>query len=78
MRRVVGGSIPDESCDDSTLEGGGYTTSMEHPNRGGWVLDLQDDLPGEGIPTELPSGGMPGPSGDKDGNAGALPAPACP
>ena len=26
---------------------------------------------------DLPGGGMPGPSGDKDGNAGALPAPAC-
>ena len=49
---------------------------MEHPDRGGWASEFQDDLPGEGRPAELPGGGMPGPSGDEDGNAGALPAPA--
>ena len=48
---------------------------MEHPDRGGWA---SDDLPGKGRPTELPGGGMPGPSGDEDVNVGALPAPACP
>ena len=37
-----------------------------------------NDLPGDGRPTELPGGGMPGPSGDEDGNAGALTALSCP
>ena len=75
MRRVVGGGIPDESYDDSTWEVGGDTAAMEHPGRRDWASDFQDDLPGEGRPTELPGGGMPGPSGDEDGNVGALPAP---
>ena len=51
MRRVVGGGIPDESCDDSTLEGGRDTTAMYHPGRGDWASDFQDDLPGDGRPT---------------------------
>ena len=50
-------------------------TAMEHPGRGGWASDFQDDLPGKRRPAELSNGGMPGPSGDKDGNAGALHAP---
>ena len=51
---------------------------MEKPGRGGWASDFQYDLPIKGRPAELPGGGIPGPSGDEDGNAGALPAPACP
>ena len=53
-------------------------TAMEQPGRGGWFSYFQDELPGEGRPSELPSGGMPGPSDDKDRNVGALPAPALP
>ena len=78
MRRVVGGRIPVKSYDESTWEGGGDTSAMENPGRGDWYSDLQDDLPGEGRPAELSSGGMPGQSCDKDGNAGALLAPSCP
>ena len=78
LRRVVGGGIHDESYDDSTWEGVGNTTAMEHPGRWSWALDFQDDLPGEGKPAELPGGGILGPSGDLDGNAGALPTPAYP
>ena len=51
---------------------------MYHPIHGYWDSEFQDDLPGEGRPAELPGGGMHGPSGDKDGNAGALPVPAYP
>ena len=51
---------------------------MAHPVHGYRASDYQDDFPGEGRPAELPGGGMPGPSGDEDGNAGAIPAPACP
>ena len=78
LQRVVGGGIPEDSSDESTWEGVEYTTVMEHPGRGGWALDFHNYFPGEGRPAELPGGGMPGPSGDEDGNAGALPAPACP
>ena len=49
MRRVVGGSIPEELYDDSTWEGGGYTMAMEHPGRGGWASDFQNCLV-EGFP----------------------------
>ena len=73
MRRVVGRGIPVESYDDSTWERGGYTSEMEHPGRGDWASGFQDDLPGNGRPAELPGGGMPGQSGNKDGNTGALP-----
>ena len=53
-------------------------TAMEHPGRREWVTDFKNEFPGEGSPTELPDGGLTGPSGDEDGNAGALPAPECP
>ena len=49
---------------------------MEHPSRGYWALDFQDNLTGKGRPVELLGGGMPGPSGNEDGNVGTLPAPA--
>ena len=52
-------------------------SATEHPGRGDWDSDFQDDLPGEGRPAVLTGGGMPGQSGNEDGNAGALPAPAC-
>ena len=52
--------------------------AMEHPGCGDWASDLQDNLPDEGRPVELYSGGMPGQSGDEDGNVGAIRAPACP
>ena len=46
VQRVVGGGIPDESSDYLTWEGGGNTTAMEHPGRGGWALDFHNDFPG--------------------------------
>ena len=51
---------------------------MEHPGRRGWALDFQDDLPDKGRTAELTGGEMPGPSGNEDGNLGALHTPACP
>ena len=42
VRRVVGSGIPDESSDDSTWEGGGVTTAMEHPGGGFWASDFQN------------------------------------
>ena len=74
VRRVDDGRVPDKSYDDSTWEGEKYTSAMDHPGCGDWASDFQDDLPGEGRPFELPSGSIPGPSGDEDGNAGVIPA----
>ena len=51
---------------------------MENPGRGDWASDFQNDLPGQGRPADLPSGRIPRQSGDKDSNAGALLALACP
>ena len=78
VRRAVSGVIPDESSDDSTWEGGGNMTAMEQPGRGVWTSDFQDDLTSKGSPAEMPGGGMPGQSGEKDGNTGALPTLAYP
>ena len=78
MQRDVGDRISVESYIDSTWEGGRDTSAMKHPGRGDWASDLQDDLIGEGRTAELSSGGMPGQSGDKDGNVGALREPSCP
>ena len=78
VRRAVGGRIPVDSSDDSKQEGGSDTAAMEHTGRGDQTPDLQDVLHGEGRTAEMPSDGVPKHSGDKDGNAGALLAPACP
>ena len=40
--------------------------------------DALHGLPGQWRLAELPSGGMPRTSGDKDGDAGTFSAPACP
>ena len=77
MRRDVGGRIPVDSSDDSTREGGGETAAMEQTSRGEWYPELPDVFPSEGRTAEMPSGGVPGQSGDEDSNAGALRAPAC-
>ena len=77
VRRVDVGVILDESSDDSTWEGAGDTAAMENTDRGGRATDFPNVFYGKGRPAELPGGGMPGPSGDEDGNAGALPALEC-
>ena len=81
MQRVRlddGGGIPGESPDESTWEGGGDATELENPGRWGQTTDFPNGIPGEGRPAELPGEGMHGPSGDKDRDVGAIPAPECP
>ena len=46
VRIFVGGGIPDKSYDDSTWEGGGDTTEMEHTGLRGWASEFQNDFPG--------------------------------
>ena len=75
VRVVDGGGIPGESPDYSTWEGGGDATELDNPGRGGRATDFPNDIPGKWRPAEMPVGEMPRPSGDEDGNAGAIPAP---
>ena len=51
---------------------------MENLGHGGESADVLHGLPGQRRPVELPGGGMPGTSGDEDGDAGTFYAPACP
>ena len=51
---------------------------LENLGHGGRAADVPHGLPGQGRSAELTSGEMPGTSGDKDGDAGTLYAPACP
>ena len=46
VRRVDGGGIPDESSDDSTWEGGGYTAAIENPGHGGRATEFPNDFTG--------------------------------
>ena len=78
VRIVDGSRIPDESSDDSTWEDGKEAAAMENPGRRFKATYFTNEFPGEGRPVELPGGGMPGPSGNEDGNVGVLPATACP
>ena len=52
--------------------GGGETATMDHIGRGEGDPDLPDVLSGKGGTAEMPRVEVPGESGDKDGNAGAL------
>ena len=72
-----GGGIPGKSPDESAWAGGRGATELEKPGCGGRATDILNDLPGQGRPVELLGGGMPGPSRNKDGNRGAIPAPTC-
>ena len=72
------GGIPGKSPDDLEWEGGRDTTDLENPFRGGQDTEISNGIPGQSRPVELPGGGMHGPSGNKDRDAGAFPATACP
>ena len=51
---------------------------MDHIGSGEGDPYLPDVLSGKGGTAEIPRVEVPGESGDKDGNAGALCAPECP
>ena len=73
-----GGDIYGESPYDLAWAGGRCAMELDNPGHGGRATDISNDVSGQGMPAELPGGGMPGMSGDKDGDAGALSASACP
>ena len=78
MRGGDGGRIYGELNDDSAWTGGRLATELNNPNHRERATDISNVLPGQLRPSELPNGGMPGPSGDEDGDAGILPPLACP
>ena len=78
MRGGYGSGISGDSPNDSAWACGRGATELENPGHRGWAIEISNGLPVKGKPVELPGEGMPGPSGDKYGNADSLPAPACP
>ena len=70
---IFGGAQDDTVCASEKVE-----TDLENLGHGGRADDVLHGIPGQGRLAELPCGGMPRPSGDKDGNAGTFTAPACP
>ena len=78
MWGVNDGRISCESHDDSAWAGGRGATELENPGHRVWATDISNGLPSQGRLANLPGGGMTGPSGDEDGDTGALPAPECP
>ena len=52
-------------------------TELENLGHGGRSTDVSYGLPSQGRPAELPGGGMPRLSGNKNSDVGAFPTPAC-
>ena len=77
VRGGYGARIYGKSHDDSAWVGNRGTMEFENLGHGGRALYISNGLPGQGRPAELPGGGMPGPSGNEDGDVGTLPTPAC-
>ena len=77
MWGTAGGRLNVELSDDSTWESGGSKTPVDNPYRRQGPV-IPDVLSGKGGTSEMPRGGVPRETGDKDGDAGALCAPACP
>ena len=73
-----GGGICGGTHDDSVWASGRGATELEYLKHRGRAADILHGFDGQGSPTELFGGGMPGPSGDKDGDASSLPIPVCP
>ena len=77
VRGVSRGRFHVKSSDDSTLKSSSAATNVDPPDgRGG--QDVQDALPNKGGDAAVSSAGVPGGASDKDGDAGALRAPARP
>ena len=73
-----GNRIYGDPHDDSEWAIGIGATELENLGHEGRAADISNILPSQGRPAELPGGGIPGPSGEKDGNADTLTTLACP
>ena len=78
VQRATVGRLPVKSSDDSTWEGGGAATPVDYPGHGKGPPGIPDILSGKGGTVDMPRRGVPGESGNKDGNTGALRALECP
>ena len=78
VRGGDGGRIFGGTQDDSEWARGRGNTDLENLVHGGTAADKLYALPGQGKPAELPGGGMPRTSGNKDSDAGPFTAPVCP
>ena len=58
---------------DSARAIGRGATELEDLGHRGIAADILHGLNSQGSPTELPGGGIPGPSDNEDGDAGSLP-----
>ena len=77
VRGGDGGGICGRIHDDLAWESGRGATDLEDLGHRGRAAGILNVLPGQGRSMELPGVGMPGPSGNEDGNVGSLPIPAC-
>ena len=77
VRGGYGGGIFGGAQDDTAWASGRGDMYLENLGHGGRAVDVLHGLPVQGRPAELPGGGMPRTSGDKDGDAGPFSALAC-
>ena len=78
VQRGDGGRIFGGAQYDAAWASGRGETELENLGHGGRAADVLHRFHGQGRPAELPCGEMPRPSGDKDGDTGPFPTPACP
>ena len=72
------GGIFGGAQDDIAWASGRGETELENIGHGGRAADVSHGLPGQGKPAELPGGGIPRTSDNKEGDTGPFYAPACP
>ena len=70
-----GGGIIGGAQDDTAWASGRGEMDLEKLGHGGRAADIPHGLPVQGRPAELPGGGMPTTSEDKDGDVGTFYAP---
>ena len=78
LRERDGGGIIGATQGDAALAGGRGAVELGSFGHRRRAADVQDGLPDQGRAVELPSGGLPRPGMDEDGNADELFQPACP
>ena len=78
VQGIDGGKICVGSQDEYTWASGRGATDLDNLGRRGRDVDLSNGLFCKGRPMEVPGGGMPGPSSNKDIDTGSLPIPSCP
>ena len=78
LRERDGSGIIGITKSDAAWAGGRVAVDLGSFGHGRRDTDIPDGLPDQGRAVELPSGGLPSPGRDEDGNADALFQPECP